>query len=108
MAGRKTKQVVRTLQKEITDADVSRWMKEDVMKWAADSYWIARKKAYRWTDGENVPYTWSRPGMDLTRENYIDSHVPLVSEQLKKAGVRLAFMLNTALDPTYKDLPAPE
>ncbi|MDY0149489.1 MAG: S1/P1 nuclease [Kiritimatiellia bacterium] len=101
VAGRKTKAVVRALQREITDQDVRRWMKEDVLGWATDSYWIARKKAYRWTDGTPVPYTWSRPGMDLTRDNYIDSHVHLVDEQLKKAGVRLALMLNTALDPTY-------
>lgn len=101
VAGRKTKAVVRALQREITDQDVRRWMKEDVLGWATDSYWIARKKAYRWTDGTPVPYTWSRPGMDLTRDNYIDSHVHLVDEQLKKAGVRLALMLNTALAPTY-------
>ena len=101
VAGRKTKQVVRALQQEITDENVRHWMKEDVLGWAEDAYWIARKKAYRWTDGTSVPYKWARPGMDLTRENYIDSHVPLVGEQLKKAGVRLALMLNTALDPTY-------
>jgi hypothetical protein len=40
--------------------------------------------------------------MDLTRENYIDSHVPIVAEQLKKAGVRLACMLNSAFDPDFE------
>ena len=31
--------------------------------------------------------------MDLTSENYIDARLPLVREQLKKGGVRLAYMI---------------
>ena len=102
VAGRKTKDVVRALQKEITRDQVRRWMHDDVMQWAVDNYWIARKKAYRMSNGEKVPYKWARPGMDLTRENYIDSHVPIVAEQLQKAGVRLAGLLNSAFDPEWK------
>ncbi len=102
VAGRKTKDVVRALQKEITRDQVRQWMHDDVMQWAIDNYWIARKKAYRMTNGEKVPYKWARPGMDLTRENYIDSHLPIVAEQLQKAGVRLAGLLNSAFDPDWK------
>ena len=54
------------------------------------------------TDGEKFPYKWAHPGMDLTRENYIDSHLPVVAEQLQKAGVRLACMLNSAFDPDFE------
>lgn len=102
VGGRKTKDVVRALQKEITRDQVRQWMHDDVMQWAIDGYWIARKKAYRMSNGEKVPYKWARPGMDLTRENYIDSHVPIVAEQLQKAGVRLAGLLNSAFDPEWK------
>ena len=102
VAGRKTKDVVRALQKEITRDQVRQWMHDDVMQWAIDGYWIARKKAYRMSNGEKVPYKWARPGMDLTRENYIDSHVPIVAEQLQKAGVRLAGLLNSAFDPDWR------
>lgn len=49
-----------------------------------------------------MPFTWSRPGMELTRENYIDSHVEIVREQLKKGGVRLGELLNQALDPALR------
>ena len=46
--------------------------------------------------------------MDITSENYIDSHLPIVREQLKKAGVRLALLLNEALDPKFVPPGKPE
>ena len=95
------------LVKEITPDQFRLWSHDEVLKWAIDSYWKARKEAYRWTDGTKLPYKWAGPGMDLTSENYIDSHLPLAREQLAKAGVRLAFLLNTALDSDYV-LPAPK
>ena len=103
VAGRKTKEVVRALQKEITRDQVRRWMHDDVMQWATDGYWIARKQVYRMTSGDKFPYKWSGPGMDLTSENYIDFHLPIVAEQLQKAGVRLACLLNSAFDPDFEE-----
>ncbi len=104
LLGRRTvRGLVRVLAREITPEDAASWTRgTDVLRWAADSYWIARKQAYRWTDGAKVPFTWSRPGMELTRENYIDSHVEIVREQLKKGGVRLGELLNQALDPALR------
>lgn len=102
VADRKTKDVIRELQREITRDQVRQWMHDDVLRWANDSYWIARKKAYRWSNGENVPYKWTGPGMDLTGANYIDAQMPVVREQLQKAGVRLAGLLNSAFDPDWK------
>ena len=103
--------MARILSREITPEEEAAWTRGgDVLRWAVDSYWIARKQAYRWTDGAKVPFTWSRPGMDLTLDNYIDSHLPIVRDQLKKGGVRLALLLNQALDPSLRqprhELPA--
>ena len=103
VGGRKTKDAVKALQKEITRDQVRQWMHDDVMQWAVEGYWIARKKAYRMTNGDKVPYKWARPGMDLTRENYVDSHEAIVAEQFQKAGVRLAALLNSAFDPDWKE-----
>ena len=89
------------LRKGISAEQIQQWRNDDVMAWAVDSYWRARKEAYRWTNGENLPFTWSRPGMDLTLENYISSHLPIVQEQLQKGGIRLAHLLNSALDPDF-------
>ena len=101
IAGRKPRMVARELRKEIAPESADRWVRESTFNWATDSYWLARKQAYRWTDGTSLPYKWARPGMSMTSENYIDSHLPIVREQLQKAGVRLAHLINTALDPAY-------
>ncbi|MFH0880241.1 MAG: S1/P1 nuclease [Lentisphaerota bacterium] len=101
MAGVKPKTFAAQLVKEITPEEIQRWRDDNVLDWAIDGYWRARKEAYHWTNGESLPVKWAHPGMDLTSENYIDSHLPVVREQLEKAGVRLALVLNTALDPDY-------
>jgi hypothetical protein len=108
MAGVTPRTFANRLVKEITPEQLQYWRKDDPLRWAVDSYWRARKEAYHWTNGQDLPFTWSRPGMDLTGENYIDSHLPVVQEQLEKAGVRLAQLLNTALDPDYVTPPPVE
>ena len=101
MEGESVKEVAARLNKEIGPGHVARWSTDDPYHWAVDSYWRARKDAYRWTDGTKLPYTWTRPGMDMTSENYIDSKLHIVREQLQKGGVRLAHSLNMAFDPDY-------
>lgn len=103
LSGTKPKAFAHLLVKEITPEQVEAWSNDDVLDWARESYWLARKKAYHWTNGKKLPFKWSRPGMDLTSRNYIDSHLPIVREQLKMAGVRLAHMVNLAFDPDYVD-----
>lgn len=106
MEGRSAKAVARELNKDIGGNQVRWWSSDDPYIWAVDSYWRARKEAYRWADGSSLPYKWARPGMKMTSENYIDAKLPVVREQLQKAGVRLAHALNRALDPDYAG-PAP-
>ena len=101
LAGVRPNTLARRLAKEITPEQLDYWSNDPVLGWAIDSYWRARKEAYRWTNGEKLPFKWTGPGMDITSEYYIDSHLPVVREQLKKAGVRLARLLNEALDPKY-------
>ncbi len=100
-AGRMPKTVARELRKEIGEGQAQSWCTDDPMVWAVDSYWRARKEAYRWADGTSLPYKWMRPGMAMTRANYIDARLPLAREQLQKGGVRLAHALNAAFDPDY-------
>ena len=107
MAGRRPAAAATQIRKEIPEAKLAQWRTDDPLQWAVDSYWRARKEVYRWTNGEKLPFKWSGPGMDLTSENYIDSHLPIVREQLQKAGVRLAHLLNLAFDPEYAAANAP-
>ena len=101
MGDRRRAGFAKFLLEDVGPEQIAWWSQGEPLNWAEDSYWRARKQAYRWTNGENLPYTWSQPGMDLTSENYIDSRLPVAKEQLQKAGVRLARLLNEALDPTY-------
>ena len=107
MAGRRAGTVARELDKEITLEQARKWCQGKPLEWAVDSYWRARKEAYRWTNGESLPFKWTGPGMELTRENYVDARLPMAKEQLQKAGVRLAHLLNGALDPAYARPAAP-
>ncbi len=102
MGGRPAKAVARELKGEITDQQAGWWSSDDPTIWAVNSYWRARKEAYRWADGTSLPFKWMRPGMDMTRANYIDAKLPIVREQLQKGGIRLAHALNQAFDPDYR------
>lgn len=108
MGGRSRSAFARFLMEGVDADQIAWWSQGKPLDWAGDSYWRARKQAYRWTNGEHLPYKWSRPGMDLTSENYIDSRLPVAQEQLQKAGVRLALLLNEALDPKYEKPARPE
>ena len=108
MGDRRRASFAKFLLEDVGPEQIAWWSQGLPLNWAEDSYWRARKQAYRWTNGENLPYTWSQPGMDLTSENYIDSRLPMAKEQLQKAGVRLARLLNEALDPKYAPPAKPE
>lgn len=101
LGGRRAGTVARQWAKEIAPEAAAKWRQGTPLTWAVDSYWRARKEAYRWADGESLPFKWTGPGMDLTSSNYIDARLPMAREQLQKAGVRLAHLLNQAFDPGY-------
>ncbi|MDR0352941.1 MAG: S1/P1 nuclease, partial [Opitutaceae bacterium] len=49
-----------------------------------------------------VIYDWARPGLNLERDeytNFMNQAVPLAESQIKKAGYRLAKLLNDIFDP---------
>lgn len=107
IAGRQPKTAARQWRKEITPEQIQWWLRNDVLAWATESYWQARKKVYRWPSGDSLPWKWTRPGIDFNSTNYIDARLPLVKSQLQRAGVRLAHLINSALDPDYKPPPPP-
>lgn len=86
------------------------WLAGSARDWALESYWLGRRSAYTFTDGAPVPESWTGPGPELTPENYIDARLPILQTQLQKAGIRLAHLLNLALDPDYTpaDFPLPD
>jgi len=65
------------------------WDSLDPVQWANESYQIVEDGVYR-----EVERTGGYVG-----QLYFDQHIGTVERQLRKAGVRLALLLNTILDP---------
>lgn len=97
MGGESVSNFAAQLLKNITADRVSQWDEGDPYQWALQTHGLAVTNAYRFTDGSPIPKTWKRPGIDLTRSNYIDANLPVVREQLQRAGVRLAHLINATL-----------
>lgn len=79
-----------TLNAEITPTEAAAWETLDLKSWVEESYALARTKAYTQPSGSVVA------DGDTLGDDYFNAALPVVREQLKKAGVRLAFLVNGA------------
>lgn len=97
------------LQPAITDQNRADWSSSEVWEWAAESFAIAQKPEVQYCllRDDICAFSESKdrfePGsakreIQMTNE-YLERFAPLVEAQLMKAGVRLAAMINGALDP---------
>jgi hypothetical protein len=80
----------RALMDEIRPEDVKAWQGGDAAAWANESWKLCNIWAYR--DERDQPIA---DGAKLTR-TYLTTRIPVIDAQLKKAGVRLAGLLNEA------------
>jgi hypothetical protein len=78
-----------TLEGRITDSNKVKWVHGTVEDWALEGHKIAQQIAYG-----DLP-SGSTPDLE---QSYEDAAAPLVEIQLEKAGVRLASILNEALE----------
>jgi nuclease S1 len=76
------------LSSRITPAEKARWVKGSLEDWAMESHQMARNVAYKDLSAGSPP--------DLGQA-YVDAATPGVEEQLEKAGIRLADILNQIL-----------
>jgi hypothetical protein len=84
---------VKRLTEEIKEQDRKTWAKGDTKLWAWEAHMFGVKHVYQFTDGKVFPLP-GKGDIELTDENYVQANKPIVREQLKKAGVRLAWILN--------------
>ncbi len=106
----------------ISEADRARWSRGTPLDWAAETYAVSKKHAYgllpaasggkawrgeAWrgegsrgegSRGEGSRGEGSRRSRYQLSQAYVDDATAVTAEQLSKAGVRLAFMLNRALE----------
>ena len=77
------------LARKITDAGVKAWQRGTVAGWANESYGLAKSFVYK-----RLP----NPSTHELPADYVQDAAPIVELQLERAGVRLAKVLNDALD----------
>ena len=86
------RELATTLEKAIPQDQAAAWTKGDEKDWAFESYQIAKSKIYPGMDPGAQDYTDNPlPG------DYFDKMRPIVDQQLEKAGIRLAYVLNEIL-----------
>jgi len=76
----------------VDEAKRTGWENMDVKSWAVESYSIAKDSIYPDFKAKNI--TQSVPDFEQSDESRF---LPIVDTQLEKAGVRLAYLLNTTL-----------
>jgi hypothetical protein len=82
---------------EIKTEEREKWCKGEVADWVWDSHAIVVERVYKFSDGKDLPKR-DDPAIELTAENYVKGNQPIVREQLKKGGVRLAKVLNECFE----------
>jgi hypothetical protein len=82
--------------KSITPAKIERLNRSAPMDWANESFAIAEqaRTEYSIRQGASCEQPAGKVTIDAA---YVGANTPIVSEQLQKAGVRLAHMLDAAL-----------
>lgn len=95
--GRDTKAAAAELLASISPAQIEAWLQSTPRDWANESFKITESETTRYCvrlDGRCEKPTGS-VNVDAT---YIRENAPIVREQLQKAGIRLAHLLDLALD----------
>jgi hypothetical protein len=83
------------LDAEITDEEIAAWKQGTTDDWAWESHKLAVEKAYKKADGV-TPVPKAGEGVFTLEPKYVTDNAVVVRGQLKKAGIRLAAVLNDA------------
>jgi S1/P1 Nuclease len=84
------------LMKTITPAKIEKWNDSDPMDWANESFDISVKAQTKYCVQQGASCN-AAPRAVKVDDAYIAANGPIVREQLQKAGVRLAHLLDDAL-----------
>ena len=83
------------LMKTITPARIESWTHSKPMDWANESFAIAEQAQTQYCIRQDA--SCEHPSGKVTIDAaYVAANTPIVSEQLQKAGVRLAHLLDAA------------
>jgi hypothetical protein len=94
--GEDVDQVATELMKTITPARIESWSHSKPMDWAHESFAIAEQAQTKYCIRQGA--SCDQPAGKVTIDAaYVVANAPIIREQLQKAGVRLAHLLDTAL-----------
>ena len=85
------------LMKSITPAKIEEWTHSDPVDWANESFAIAERPETKYCTQQGAACELPAPAKVKIDAAYVEANTPIVREQLQKAGVRLAHMLDAAL-----------
>ncbi|WP_315766895.1 MULTISPECIES: S1/P1 nuclease [unclassified Bradyrhizobium] len=85
----------------ITPQMITSWQASEPRDWANESFAIAESAKTRYCVQTGSTCNMPNGDLQITRE-YLDANEPIVREQLQKAGVRLARLLDIAFGSTGK------
>lgn len=89
--GTSSADIARVLIARITEDERARWSSGTPLDWAIESYAVSKKHAYGLLPAPSAGSQYRLP------QAYVDDATAVTAEQLSKAGVRLALLLNRAL-----------
>jgi len=90
--GRDLGEYARDLDADITPDQISSWSRGHYRDWVWETHRVAVKSAYRDAEGREL----SASGTVILDKDYVRKNREVVKEQLRKAGIRLAKVLNDA------------
>jgi hypothetical protein len=85
------------LMKSITPAKIEKWAHSDPVDWANESFLIAECHQTKYCVKQGASRELPTPAKVAIDAAYLEANAPIVREQLQKAGVRLARLLDTTL-----------
>ncbi len=88
------------------DKEFAVWQQGEVRDWMSESHAISRKVTYASLPEYACRVAWPMEKVVSLPQSYVDAAQEIMPAQLAKAGARIAWLLNRALDPTLDPAPA--
>ena len=99
--------VARDLMESISDSDRVAWVAVPIAGWANESFQVTRRKSVQYCVRVGVKCFYQQGNETFSEGEeekvvivdtaYLEQHVPFVRDRLKRAGIRLADLLNRTL-----------
>ena len=85
------------LMKSITPAKVDEWTRSDPAGWANESFAIAERQQTKYCIKQGASCELPTPAKVTIDAAYVQANTPIIREQLQKAAIRLAHLLDSSL-----------